>query len=167
MVAEIAVGKPVHQAVRQRIQQLVGAQLRNTGSAAVAGWRKRRYRNGDRPSQSGGAIGEVDVAELPQLQVISSKIDKESLRRSRRRSSAVYVRGQHAAKCSAQLEANLGGGSTGEHGGAIESAEFRASKRLSIIKNVVGGQVCVVPDTDLGIVVELRGAIVKPVDVVS
>src|SRR5215467_2492548 len=166
MVAKITIGKPVHEAVSQRIQPLVSAQLWNTGSAATSGSSKRCYRDSDRSGQCPGLIGEIQVGKLPQLQIVSSKINKEPRRACRWRSSTINIRGQDAAKRCAQLETDLGGGGASQHGGAIKGAELGTGKGLAIIKDVVSNQVCVVPDTQLGIVNELDRAVVKGIDVV-
>ena len=40
MVAEVAIGQTIHQAISQRVQLLVGSQLRNTSAAAGTSSRK-------------------------------------------------------------------------------------------------------------------------------
>src|SRR5258707_14944184 len=78
MVAEVAVGQPVHQTVGERIELLGGAQLRNTSAASAAGRGECGDWNVHWPGQSGGGGRGNDVAGFKNPQLIMGKTRKKS-----------------------------------------------------------------------------------------
>ena len=164
MVAEVAVAEAVHQAVGQRVELLGGAGLGNARASAVAGRRECRRRE---VAVNEGRIGrrrEIGV-ELPDVQgrgVVSESDEGVGRPRGRGR-GAVEVGRQQAAVEGRELEADLRGGVSGQHFGALKGAGAGAGKGIAT-EHVEADVVAVGPDADLRVIVEigLREGIAVP-----
>ena len=165
IAAEVAVGKPVHEPVAERVEFLAGPRLRHARSTATA----RQGVGGDRQNvRSQGRAGRrrpVDM-ELPELELVRQGSQRNDVvgRAGRRRRGAIHVGRQQAAIRRAHVEALLARGLAKEHGRPVVGAHEAAGEGVAV-EQVERRVVRVRPDSQLGIVRELR--IAKGVPVVG
>src|SRR6478672_1153227 len=114
MIAKIAIGKPVHQAVCQRIQFVCGARLRYAGATAA---KRTERRDGNRcwSCICGGRWRSEIHMELEKVEVVGAKKHLEVGRARWRRGAAIEIGRQQTADRRTLLEADLRCGLAGQH----------------------------------------------------
>ena len=158
MIAEVAVGQPEHQPVRQRIQRLRGALLRHAGAAGTAGRGVGGHGQVGGAGEGGvGGVGPVDVeSPVGQRGAGGAHRQLHVVRTGRRGGGAVHIGRQNAAIGAGCGEALLRGGGAGEHAGPVHGAAFSTEERgAGAVEHVVGDVVGVRPHRQLRVVREV------------
>ena len=167
VIAEVAVGEPVHEPVGERVEPLSRAELRDTGSAAArfgvrvdphaARTRERRV----------ARRGPVDV-ELPADQAAGgAESDHVVGRAGRRQARAVERRGEQSAVRGARSEELLRCRLPREHARAVERGDAGAGEVRAVREDVDREVVAVRPDPELRIVREVGVAVVERIAVIG
>ncbi len=156
VVAEVAIGQAVHDALLQRLEQLRRVELRHAlaPESVADGIDELRGGNVDRPGERAVARRRPVHVELPLDEARGPELERHEVvrRAGRRRRRPVEVRRQHAA-LEARVEGDHSGRSAGEHRATIERVGA-ALERVVRPEHVEGHVVRVGPDAELAVVAE-------------
>ena len=158
VIAEVAIGKAVHQTVGERVELLRCAKLRDARAASsAAGLSESGGCEVCGPGERGvGRRREVHV-ELPVRELVARRAVSDDVigRAGRGQARSVDVGRQQSAEVRADAEALLGRRLAGQHARPVVGAGLAASEGVAV-KKVEGDVVRVGPDRHLRIVGEVR-----------
>ena len=156
VVAEVAVGEAVHEAVGKGVQLLRSARLRDAGAAGASlreGCRRQRGRPGQGRIGGRGPIRmELPVSELVGRGALGDDVVG---RASRRRLRSVQIGCEQATEGCAEVEALLGGRLAGQHLCPVVGAGLAAAEGGAAGEHVESDVVRVRPHRQLRVVREV------------